>query len=93
MYISQGYQGKPNTEQAQENPKNVVNVSNKLTDNITYIQKSLGKNMGIYYRDFKIGKDGKRSASLVAIAGMVEVSLINISILQPLMSFDSTKIK
>lgn len=96
MYLSQGYQGKPYTQAGKQNqnPNNVVYVSKNLKDNLTYIQNTLGKkNTEIYYRDFKIGKDSKRSAFLVAISGMVEVTVINVNILRPLMSIDISKNK
>lgn len=98
MNISQGYHGKPYTNTTHvsdiNNPLESVQVSDKLNENLVFIQNELGKNMGIFYRNFKIGSnENKISALLVAISGMVEVTVININILKPLMNMDLSKNK
>lgn len=98
MYLSQGYQGKPYTNLNDQPPSNsqsrsdTAKVSEDIEENLTFIQNTLGKNMGVFYRRFKIGCGEKKiSAFLVAVSGMVEVTLINVNILRPLMEFDLSK--
>lgn len=90
--ISQGYHGKAYTTTVDDtNP--TKNISESVNENVKSLQETLGDNMGVFYRKFKIGKEEKIPGMLVAISGLVEVTTINENILKPLMRFDLSKFK
>jgi spore germination protein KA len=63
-----------------------THVSSDLNRNLEALQACFGMNEGVLYRTFLAGKTVKRPALLVAVSGMVEKTMINESVLSPIMN-------
>lgn len=81
----QNKQAKENSTGKREKPQD---LSRSLKNNLDAIKGEFGESCDLVAREFSFGKNGEVRAALIFVDGMVNLSMINDSIIKPLM-YDS----
>ncbi len=69
----------------QDNLNTPANLSQSLNSNLEILKGLIGKNFDLVIRKFTLGEHGPVNAALIYLNGMTDLTIINESILRPLM--------
>ncbi|MCB8814968.1 spore germination protein [Desulfosporosinus shakirovi] len=85
MLLSQNALERNKQEPSQDDQNTPANLSQSLKTNLDLIKGVIGNNYDVVIREFSFDRQRQVSASLIYLSGMTDPTIINESILKPLM--------